>query len=127
VKHATYHYRTEVHFSRLVHIALANTYRLPDKNLMRLFLYPSEYTRESPQLLRLLESEGIGESEAGGVVSDTCEKVSDTTSVSAKVARLCAVVYEALEYAPATPNINTTADQALVLGRGVCQDLRNSA
>lgn len=177
MKHATYHYRTEVHFSRPVHdhafllrctpssneyqqmlsetcdvypagtslcrgndafgnslqsgtliqahdyfvaqsngeISLANTYCLPDEKPMRVFLYPSEYTRESSRILRLFERAEIGE------VSDTVT-VSDTSPVSAKVARLCATVYEALEYAPATTNINTTADQALVLGRGVCQD-----
>jgi transglutaminase-like putative cysteine protease len=74
-----------------------------------------------------LKAQGIGENEVGWCLTPATPakksvKVSDTTSVtsvSAKVARLCVVVYEALEYVPATTNINTIADQALVLGRGV--------
>lgn len=74
--------------------------------LNRIYYYPSPYTRPDEGLRRLLNSVSLNE----------------YGSVTGRVTKLAAAVYRSLEYSPNTTNVSTTAMQALMLRKGVCQD-----
>jgi transglutaminase-like putative cysteine protease len=86
-------------------VKLSDSYVL-DEKLNRLYLYPSVYTRPDTAILELLNAASLNADD----------------SVTDKVVKLSDALYRSLEYSPQTTDINTTAAQALKIGKGVCQD-----
>ena len=75
-----------------------------------MYRYPSEYTRPGPRVTAFAEE-----------VKRVCREKGAGTVMEKAV---CAMeyLYEHFEYCPGTTDIGTTADEALRLGKGVCQD-----
>lgn len=74
---------------------------VPDRSpCSPMFSYPSPLTRPGPALTALYQAQGQGK---------TPEELTH-------------LVHQAITYAPGATGVNTTAEEALVLGQGVCQD-----
>ncbi len=80
-------------------------YKIEEK-LNPLYLYPSKYTQPRENIQKLLNN---------------IELVSELTTLE-KVVRLSAGLRKFLIYESGVTNIQTTAEQALEIGKGVCQD-----
>lgn len=71
---------------------------------MAVFRYPSDYTQPWPGLTGLLEQWDL------------------PSNPKERAWKLMTLVHEQMEYAPGTTGVHTTAEQAFVSGKGVCQD-----
>lgn len=80
-------------------------YRIAE-SLNRLFLYPSKYTRPM-ETIRTLANEIV---------------LSEGMSITEKVAVISAILKANMQYETGSTTVDTTAEQALAQGRGVCQD-----
>ncbi|MDR1814952.1 MAG: transglutaminase family protein [Tannerella sp.] len=93
-------------YESLGEVILTDRYLL-NEPLNRIYFYPSELTSIDGWLLELLHQ-----------TLPSANKI----SIEEKVSTLSEKVHLSLLYSPSYTNINTTAAEALALGRGVCQD-----
>ncbi|MFZ4582592.1 MAG: transglutaminase-like domain-containing protein [Paludibacter sp.] len=84
---------------------ILKTYRIREE-LNRIFLYPSKYTMPSPTINDLYNSVLIPE---------------NITALE-KVILLSDAIHRCFVYEPGITNIQTSASEALTIGKGVCQD-----
>jgi transglutaminase-like putative cysteine protease len=80
-------------------------YRI-EETLNRLYLYPSKFTQTSFAIERLFEK----------------TKLSSQFSIQEQVTLLSEKIQQALTYVSGITTVQTTATQALEMGKGVCQD-----
>lgn len=78
-----------------------------------MYFYPGQLSVPSEEMLAFARSKGFGAGAAAGL---------DARELHGRCEELMRAVHEALEYAPGSTHVSTSAAQAFEQGRGVCQD-----